>query len=333
MNLSVNPINIIKTNYSTTKQTPYLKKLSCDTVSFSSNPKALKDSRINQAVDLGYKIYDNSVKNKGLKVAEIIKEKEPNVQVLPISELAKERFDASNYAAYFSFDFSDDIEPIDIKLYASLEPKNDSRMLQLIYAMEIAHEYTHLKQQTDRYDTEFLQKIAKGNREYLTLLNGLAGRIFSAFDTQVQANQVLLTLNEKDIEAFSKYSQITPVAKNIHTNGFLKANNFSNQDEFNEFVDDVFEYLFNGTLSKIAQDSTEVEKRVQDAFKTYISSGGSIEQLKEDSKKYCAHCAKTEIEAYTTESKLAKRILKVKDGLNIDAFVIYYDLLAKALEQ
>ena len=332
--MNISPINFLKINnvkFTPQKNSIRLRGLNADSVSFSSN--YLKSSQhIEDAVDLGYQIYFNSLQKSSFSPQKFLARKEKNVQILSTGELRKERADAENYCAYFSCEYDDDILPTDMKLYIGDKPKSSNSMVRLTHAMEIAHEYTHLKQTTDNSDAEFLKELCNGDKEYLLLLNGLGRAVFSIFDTYIQAELVTKTFDLAKIQNFLlQTGKIMPHIKETDKEQFLKINGFGNQDSFNLFFKRIFDEIFDSMFEKINNNTVDIEPRVKDAFMSFLAKEGSLTQLRKDVKKYCAYIAQAEYEAYTTESKLAKKVMRTDSSLNIDSFPIYYNLLHDAL--
>ncbi len=307
------------------------KSLKADSISFSSN-YTKSSQRIDEAVSLGYEIYFNSIKKQGFDPQKFLAKKEKDVQILSMDLLKKGKPDADNYCAYFSCEYDDDINPYDMKLYIGQRPKTTSSMPNILHAMEVAHEYTHFLQTKEKYDSDFIRELSNADKEYTLLLNGLGGAVFSIFDNAIQAKFVSNSFDKNDIAAFLKYKQIAPVAKNVNKEDLLYKNGFENQEKFEKELNTLFDLIYDKVFEEINTNSPNVEPRVKNAFMTYLAKEGSIGQLKKDVRKYCGFIAQTEFEAYSTESKLAKKVLQIPSGLNIDAFTIYYDLLSGAFK-
>ena len=77
------------------------------------------------------------------------------------------------------------------------------------------------------------------------------------------------------------------------------------------------------------EKSNKAKDKAKKAGKDY---GKALDSLKKKIKGYIAIKAMDEREAYTTESEVAKREMRTTKTLNIDAFPMYYDILAKAFE-
>ena len=331
--MNISPINLIKLGNISKHQKIknfQLKNLNFDTVSFSSN-YLKSNQRIDEAVNLGYEIYFNSIKKSGFDSKKFLARKEKDVQIISSDKLKEEKPDGSNYCAYFSSEYDENIEPTDMKLYIGEKPKTYSLMPNLLHSMEIAHEYTHCIQTKDGSDSEFLKELSKGDKEYLLLLNGLGGAVFSIFDNHIQARFASQALDKVDALSVFQYGSVAPREKDIDKEYLLNKNGFNNQEEFNQVFNGLFDEIYDKVFDNLNYNSPNVEKRVKDAFASYLAKDGSLIQLKKDVRKYCAFSAQIEQEAYTTESKLAKKVLQTDKSLNIDVFPIYYSMLSSAL--
>ena len=329
--MNISPVNILKTNNifkNNSSKNFKLKNLGFDTVSFGSESR---NQRVDDAVSLGYEIYFNMLRKSNFNALKHVARKERNAQILPLNELKKINPNSSNYCAFFSCEYDDKIKPYDLKLFINDSPKTISSTTKLTYAMEVAHEYTHLKQTTDETDADFLRNLCDGDSEYLTLLNGFSGAVFAMFDNNIQAKTVMNTLSAQDIGSVFKYGQITPAEKNINKDDFLTLNGFKNQDEFNKIFNGIYDKIYERVFDEIDKNTAYIDPKVKDAFMSFLAQDGSLNKLKSDCRKYCAFLAQTEFEAYAVESKLAKKVMQTDKTLNIDAFAIYYDLLGKAL--
>ena len=94
----------------------------------------------------------------------------------------------------------------------------------------------------------------------------------------------------------------------------------NSEKEFNEQMNAVFEALFYRIFE---------ENQTSPEFRNAIPKTENLETIKAKVKKYCAIKAADEKEAYTTEVKAAKNLLKPNKSLNIEIRPIYYEKLEK----
>jgi len=322
--------NNFRFNFNNSFNKPKLNTLNKDTVSFTSTPHSNKN--IQNAVKFGYEIFEHQRKDKDFNIVQYLKSKEKDITILPMSELAKVKCDACNYSAFISSGMSEDFDYQNIKFYIDINSKDNSMTMKLVNSMEVAHEYTHLEQTKDKKNKEFYKNLCNNDREYLTLLTGIGDGIFSLFDTHTQSDFVSKTFNIVDILLIKQYGKAIPQPRNITEKDLLKANKMESKEEFNIYMLLLYETIFPKIIEMLLEENINVSEEVQEAFYSCINKGITLEKIKKDVKLYMSHSAENEQEAYTTESELARKAMKTKSNLNINAFVFYYKLLKDALK-
>lgn len=300
-----------------------------DTVSFSGkkqHQKTLKPN-VQSAVDYAQDIIE-SVKSNDISyenVSKITNKYSPNVTIFPMSELKNKLPDAQNYGAFFFAHMESDFKPSSKEMYIKLPRENADKMEMLLFAMNSAHEFTHVKQMDTNEAFDSLKTMSKGDYEYAKAIMGIGDTIFSFFDNQIQAQTVSpLIYKSLNVNEFKKYGAITPVEAHITREMLPKANGAKNEKDMQQTMRKTYQSLFENAMISIRENQPEILDM--------IPENETYEGLMKKVRSYCATKAKDEREAYTTESEVAKKEMRTTKSLNIDAFPMYYDILAKAFE-
>lgn len=309
-----------------------------DTVSFTSRTYPTEFSQnVEQALKLGDEIL-MSLDNGKDKISALdkIKAEYPKIQILSIDKLDNTVPDTM-YCAFLQGKLDAQLNPIETKFYVDLNPitKKDKN-LNYLFATDVIHEYTHLKQQ---YDPKFLdmhRKICNNDKLYFDIVQGIGDFIFSTFDNRIQAETVIKTLDLIDVGNLEKYQKLLPRRRHIEItpDSMLKKAGYKDEKNFSDFMNAVlYENTKNSILSVIKTNGENLGDPVYcDRFKSAISTKGGIEKLVNDIREYCKMCAMREGEAYTTEAEFGRRYIKTNKQINLDAVRMYYDLLAKAFD-
>lgn len=318
--LSVQQNNFFKT--SKLERTP-----SADTVSFSASKpqnKTLKP-RIQTAVDYSQEILQ-AIAQRPITLqdlSDITAKYSKDVRILPMSELQNKIDDSQNYGAFFTSQLKDDFKASDKEMYVTLPKANTDKMEKLLFAMNAAHEFTHVEQMDTNEAFNQLKLMSKGNYDYAKTIMGISDAIFKIFDTQIQAQSVLPVLQKSlNINNFMKYGCITPVEASVSRQMLINSLGLKGEKEFQQKMRSTYNELFDSVMASISQNQPEILN--------LIPERENYEALKKKVRSYCALKASTEKEAYTTEVQVAKKAMGTDKPLNIDVFPIFYDNLEKA---
>ena len=199
------------------------------------------------------------------------------------------------------------------------------------FAMETAHEYTHVRQNANGDSARYLKNIAGENEEYAEFLAGFGKCVFEYFDGELQAMFVSSVIDEKDIPLIQKYNILCPKEKLVTKQMMFKKYGFKSEAEFKQFMNASFQNEF----KKVAGAFMEHKDSLDDRTREYIERSGvfskdNLGKLYADTKKYCKYQAIKEQEAYTTESMTAKSIMNTKRSINSDIYPLYYEMTAAA---
>lgn len=298
-----------------------------DTISFSaSKPKEKKlKPRIQTAVDFSEKLLDAT--NKKIitlsEIQEIASQYSPEVKVLPMSDLGNKIHDSENYGAFFMAQMQDDFKATGKEIYINIPRTNNNKTQNLLFTMNTAHEFTHLKQMDDLESFNFLKMVSKNNPQYAKAIMGLGDSIFSVFDNQIQASILQpIFRNPIDILASNQYGNFVPRKANVSKQMIANLSGLNSEKDLQRFLKQNFDAIFEKIMISVKETRPEILDM--------IPENESYESLQKKIKTYCAIKAKDEKEAYTTESTVAKRTLNIDGTINIDAFPMYYDMLEKA---
>lgn len=316
----------IKPNINTNKleRTP-----SKDIVSFSSKkePKKKLSKNIETALEFGHKVINRTaLGNLKLEDVEAIaQEYAQGVEVLPISELEGKIENSQDYGAFFQSQLKADFTPSTSKMYIGLPKKSMDEMARLLYAKNASHEFTHLVQMNTNESCDLLKLLSKGNYEYAKLLMGLSDTIFSVFDNQLQADAAQNVFrNDIDMMQLRKYRELVPREAYVSKHLLAKNIGLSSEREMQDYLKEQYNRLFNQVMVSV--------KSSQPELLDMIPKNETLENLRKKVRVCCALKAKNEFEAYTTESELAKELLKTDNTINIDAFPMYYSILESAFK-
>lgn len=332
MKINFNPIsfsqNINQKNY--TNHTNKLERMPYhDCVSFSgkkTHQKTLKPN-VQAAVDFSKELIEQTkAKQITFKdVSDIAAKYSDDITVLPMERLKEKTEAADMYGAFFTTQIGDDFKPYEKSIYINLPKQNSDKTEIMLFAMNTAHEFTHAKQIDTNKSFDFLKTISKGNPEYGKALACIGDAAFAAFDNQIQAHVVSSTIRRYiNPTEFLKYGCITPSEAPITRQMLPLGMGVRSEKEMQQELRNIYDGMFTGLIQAIAQQRPEIIEAVPD--------NEDLDSLKKKIKGYIAIKAMDEREAYTTESEVAKREMKTTKTLNIDAFPMYYDILAKAFE-
>ena len=329
MKISFNPISFSHNIKRTVNQNKLERTPNRDVVSFSGKKPHIKTlkPRVQTAVN-----YSEDILNKGKEkdlsfsdISDITSKYSKDVTILPMSELKNKLPDADNYGAFFFAQMESDFKPSSKEMYIKLPQKNADDMEMLLFAMNSAHEFTHIEQMDTNEAFNQLKIMSKGNYEYAKAIMGIGDTIFSLFDNQIQAQTVSpIIFKSIDTNAFQKYEAITPVKTPITREMLPKACGAKNEKEMQQIMRRTYQSLFENVMISIKENQPEILDM--------IPENETYEGLMKKVRSYCATKAMDEREAYTTESEVAKKAMEITSSLNIDAFPIYYDILAKSFE-
>ena len=331
MNISFNPqiyTNSVRSNLFKSTNNRLERSPSTDVISFSGskhNKKPLSDD-ITTSVKLGEDLIKLSQENNLTinSITPVINQYSDDIEVLPISELAKINPNAHNYQAFQTSHLSEDFKFDDKKIYINTDLAKKDEMNMLGVAMNTAHEFTHIKQTEDPKCAEFIKLLSKGNYDEAVVIMGVGDAVFSIFDNQIQAYTVLPTFqNAEDMINFQQNGMITPHEKNVNKNKMLNDAGYKDEKEFKQKMNEYYKVAFENVLTAAASDPS---------MAPYLEKV-NVNKLYTKIKAYCALKANGEKEAYTTESELAKKYFDTENGLNIDVFPIYYGMLEKSFSQ
>jgi len=300
-----------------------------DTVSFSSKKPHKKTLKPNVKTALEYSNEIMNISNKkDLSLEDIPKitsKYTENTTIHPMSKLKETLTDAENYGAYFTSHIDENFN-VDAKdMYIKLPKGNPDKIEKLSFVMDCAHEFTHIKQNDTHQCFDELKLMTKGNYQYATAIMAIAETAFKPFDTQIQATHVLAGIQEHiDKQAFMKYGFIVPQEAPITRNTIYSSAGFKNENEMQKELKDNFKMVFDHVMTLFEKEHPEILAK--------IPKNEQYEDVMKKVKTYCKTRALDEKEAYTTEAEVARKSLETDNNLNIDAFAIYYDILAKALE-
>lgn len=317
-----------KINNSFNKRPNKLERMpNCDVVSFSSSrPRSGKlKPNVQNAVNFSDEVMtlvlngDTSIKGIESVAAKYIND----ITVCPMSELNKIIPDAQNYSAFFFSKLGQDFKPSANEIYVTV-PKPDCDKTELmLFAMNAAHEFTHAEQVQSLDTFNQLKALSKGDYDYANALMGIGDNIFSYFDTIMQSTVVKPVIENKvDLIKLRKYGLIVPQKANVNRQMLPFSLGLRTEQELKVQLRRFFDMYFSKVMKYIEQNQPEVMDMLPD--------NESYESIKKKLKAYCALKAEGEKEAYTTESEVAKKVMGIDSTLNIDAFTMYYDVLAKA---
>ena len=260
-----------------------------------------------EAISLGNELYQKLQQgaSKG-EIIDLIKTKNPSLNVYSTENLRQQMFDGGDYDAFYQYHMRPDFEIIDKNLYLNFNNANKDVLKRLTFAMDTAHEYTHVKQ-TETKDIEFLKKISGNDGEYACFLPAMGDFIFKIFDTQVKNDMVTNTFDFQDQLNTLRTGVIVPREKKISEDILLKNNKIKNEKEFNDIINSTYNAAFIQIMQHILKHPEMGDEKFMNTLYRIASQEGGLEKLRDDLKQFCANSAKKEKEAYTTESAVAKK--------------------------
>ncbi len=328
-------------NSSTISSTPFKSlysngfsgNLTFNSVSFGAKfeplPKTVEDGK-----NLGIEIYSEAIKPKsgceGFNPLPLIQKAAPDLEVIPIEELAYSVDNWRDYCAFFSARMDKDYKDCDHEIFVKTSVSNDKNKA-LIEAMDIAHEFTHYRQSKEGQEAEFLKTLSD-DWNYNAMIPTLCSIAFRKFDTELQADFLkMFFMNMQDIQNNEKYGRFLPNKRNVSKEELLKLNNYKDEKAFQDRMNRIFEKVFVETIKFVLNNPQRFDAMMNDGI-VKIAQDEKLEKLCEDMRKYCSFSALKEKEAYKTECEVARGILKTRKTLNLDAFALYYEMLEEAFK-
>lgn len=295
-----------------------------DWVSFTGKHKRESDDVV-KATTFGTQLYKSILdKNTTFSaVKEKLQDYSPDVAVRPMREL--ENTNTENYRAFSISNLKKDFTMGDKEIFLKLPTNVDDETAKLLFAMEAGHEYTHIKQGENPTVCEKIKQIANGNYEYAKIIMGVGDLLFQPFDNRLQHNTIIHTFNIIDKANMYKYGEIVPRALNVGEGTVFKGLNIKDKKQFEELMNCAFAQAFNEAIKGGLLTNSQIVEHLP-------SEKQGVEFYK-DIRKYCALLAKHEAEAYTTESRIFKKVMNTNSCLNIDVRPIYYNMLAECFEK
>ena len=319
--MKINAINPIRTNFVYNGKNKYAVK-KAEAIGFSSKNTNRINPRIRLAVDLGAKLYGNP----NIPPEKIIKRFANDIEVI--------HADSENPCPIYSegvltYMHNKDFRISDIKLYVEKNPSK-SKKKNIERSLILAHEYTHYLQFTSLEYTNFIKKLSGGDYDYLTTLVAIGDGIYEEFDN-MKFGFTDKIFNFLDIALEKMFSFPVSRKKSFKKEDILKSKNLKSDKEFNRYIQDKYNKIFDRTMEIIATED-DVDEDIKTRIEMLSSKKGGIEKLKRDLRTYCVVKAKYEYEAYMTESLLLKKILNDNSQRNTDSYIMYYSMLEKALK-
>ena len=328
--------NFIKTNKLTNSNnlTKYQASnlLSMDTVSFSAKQPKIqkKENHVKNGVQVGRSIYE--MLKTGSSETEIlahIKETAPNLNILDINALWQYGINPLFYASYLQSTIGEDFTPQNMQLFVRVDGNLDTDADKLMRAMDIAHEYTHYSQINSGEDYDFLKKMSNNDKKYAGVVTGLGDFVFSNFDTKVK--DLCTQFAFEDAELSDKFIPL-PKEKRVTKQALLESQQIKNEAIFGKTMSAVFDDAFAKVVEIVLRYPERSESYIHDSVVKISQNRKELEKLRQDVKAYCHESARKEKEARTTESELAKKVLKTSASLNYDVYPLFYGLLENALK-
>ncbi len=310
----------------------YLKPLSRDTVSFSARAKFADElpENVKTASEFGRKLYEQlSLNPENTDLISFVSQNSSKLTVLPLSELGE-----NSYCAYYTKDVLNDGTSVNQKMYINNDTSDiNDNLSAMLRTMEIAHEYTHFLQDNECSEIELLSQMSD-NPLYTYPLCYMSNMMFKYYDNELQANTVLHVFNNyHDKKAFEKYNRIVPSKRNITKEDLIAGSPLKTEENFNNVVNEKFDSEFNKIKQQLITHPQSKEEEYCGKFFSFMDEQGKTDELKQNIRKLISLAAKKEVEAYTTEANLARDFLKTRKTINLDAFPIYYSLIAEAFSK
>ncbi len=300
-----------------------------DTVSFSAKKEHQRElkPRVQTAVNYSQEIMKKADEgNINLQdVSDITSKYSSNVKIHPMSELHRRLPNLQNYGAFFLAHMNEEFQPENKEMFVNLPEGNADEVKKLLFSMNCAHEFTHIEQMDTNEAFNQLKLMSRNNYEYAKTIMGIGDAIFEVFDTKIQAQTIFpIMLRSVNLREFEKYGEIVPVEAPVTRQMLPAGFGVKNEKEMQQEMKKMFAGVYEDVMVSISRNQPEILGM--------IPSNETYEGLMKKVRSYCAQKAKDERESYTTESEVAKKTLGITKSLNIDAFPIYYDILAKSFE-
>ncbi len=309
---------------------------SFDTVSFQSKrkPSASKTpAGIKEGLALGKRIYsslsDDPSKQKAL---DIMKQIDPSLEIKDISQLKSEVHNYTDYGAYLRSDLKPDFTCQNAGLFINLAPlQKGDKQGALKFAMELAHEYTHARQNANGESSRYIKIASHEDFEYAEFLSAFGTTVFQPFDGELQARFVSCIIEAEDIPVMQRYNMINPRKTPVSKSRMLKHQNMKSEDEFRQLMNSLIKQKFKDVVDFISKNKNSIDPRMRDYIeRSGITKEENLDKLFKDTRKYCKYLAVKEAEAYKTEAEVAKNILNLKGDITNDIFPLYYKMLSDA---
>ena len=231
-----------------------------------------------EAFQLGKRVYSSLMfdptKQKAL---EIITNEDPSLKIYDIEELKNEIPNAKNYSAYLRSYLNPDYTVENLGFYINLAPLDENdKTGKMKFAMETAHEYTHVRQNANGDSARYLKNIAGENEEYAEFLAGFGKCVFEYFDGELQAMFVSSVIDEKDIPLIQKYNILCPKEKLVTKQMMFKKYGFKisqkilkNQKCIPDFknADEYLNYLKLASMPKQQRVGNKLLDKISDTLK------------------------------------------------------------------
>lgn len=326
--------------YQNKTQRPAIKlnTLNCDTVSFSAKKKKTDNSKtpnVRTSVELGKEIVEGLSKGASKKqITYLVQRQMPSLHVKSTKEIGKFSINPDGYVAYFTSALEDDFEMNkNMVMYLNQQPfKFGDSTEKLIFAMDVAHEYTHALQVQEGTEQELLKQLSGNDINYAKTITAIANMTFEIMDRKLQERFILGYFGSpNDRINFMKYGREIPREAFVTKQNLLANMKLQNESDFKKLAVHEFQIAFLETIDFMVKHPQNVDTPILDCL-IKLAQTDRMEELSEKTKQLCKHLANIEAEARTTESVLAKNILGTNKTLNIDCYINYFEILNKALQ-
>ena len=216
-----------------------------------------------------------------------------------------------------------------MQLFVRVDNNLDTDTDKLMRAMDIAHEYTHYSQINSGEDYDFLKKMSNNDKKYAGVVTGLGDFVFSNFDTKVKDMCTEFAFEDADLN--DKFIPL-PKEKRVTKQALLESQDMKNEAIFARTMSAVFDDAFAKVVDIVIRCPERTEPYIHNTVVKISQNRKELEKLRQDVKAYCHESARKEKEARTTETELAKKVLKTSAPLNYDVYPLFYGLLENALK-
>lgn len=328
--ISIPKFNLIKCDQKIPAQ-KFNYELKADTVSFSGKNKKTPNMQSHDKIGTQFGREFYSMLNENYTVPEILEKlnkTETDLTIKDIEELRALSINPIYYRAFFNSKLKGDFIPKDMQLYLRLNEKLETNTDKLLFAMDVAHEYTHYSQTKsgDYYNT--ISEIADGDTEYGMVLAAIGDHVFTIFDTQINNSFAYSVLKNSK---FNKNGIAIPEEAYINKQQIMNQMGMKNEAAFKKYLKGSFDAGYIETCKTIINNPEMADETMARVFNKLSKTPNGFDKLMSDVKKYCSLQAKREKEARKAESNLAKKILKSSGTINYDVFPLYYEILEEAL--